>query len=173
MSIPRPTATQQLPAGPLHRLELVLETQSGPEGTANPRAPTFHRVQDPISLSPGLIGPCPSSTAAGQVSSSPQPCPAQPQQHILVQPQPWEGAWCPGLVLPGLLLLAGAVRQSLAARLTAVSSTTISIGQKGSFCQQPVRQQKHPGTILAEENRKSSWSCYKAPTATSMAFIYF
>lgn len=37
-----------------------------------------------------------------------------------------------------------------------VSRTTISSIQKGGFCQQPVRQQKHPGTILAEENRKSS-----------------
>lgn len=55
----------------------------------------------------------------------------------------------------------------------AVSSTTTSSIQKGGSCQQPIRQQQHPGTILAEENRKSSWSCCEAVTATSMAFIYF
>lgn len=137
-----------------------------------PRDPTFHPVQDRISLSSGVIGPCPSGTAAGPVSSS--PCPATgtaswsslslslvgclvlragvPQAACCWQGR-WDRAWLPGSA--------------------AVSSTTIGTIQKGGSCQQPVRQQKHPGTILAEENRKSSWSCCKALTATSMAFIYF
>lgn len=41
VSVARPTGRLQLPAEPLHSLELVLETQSSPEGTA---APTFHPV---------------------------------------------------------------------------------------------------------------------------------
>lgn len=163
-------------SGTLHSLELGLESQSGPEALPPPRASTFHPVQDLISLSPGVICPCPSGTTAGPASSSPQPCPAWPQAPCPSPSSacPWEGAWCPGLVasrLPAPGRVSGTEPGCQARQ--AVSNTTISTIQKGGSCQQPVRQQKHPGTILAEENRKDSWSCCKAPTATSMAFIYF
>lgn len=159
---PQPTGRQQLPAEPCagrsccQRAKMALTALPPPEPHISP-------VQDPISLSPGVTGPQQHCSRTG--IQLPTALPGH-RQHVLGQPQPVPG------VPPGLGVSPGrAEGQSLAAQLP--SSTAISTGHNGGSCQQPVRLQKHPGTILAEENRKSSWSCCKAPTATSMAFTYF
>lgn len=130
-----------------------------------PTQPTAsHLVSEPWGQQP--LPQWPHSSRASLQLPTALPC------HVPLQPQPVPGrvpgaqSWWP----PGL---AGAVGQSPVPGSPAVSNTTISTIQKGGSCQQPVRQQKHPGTILAEKNRKDPWSCCKAPTATSMAFIYF
>lgn len=87
----------------------------------------------------------------------PSVLPQQGQSPVPYSPaRPW--APCPREVPDGRScgcpLLAGLVGPT-----AAVSNIAISSIQKRGSCQQSVRKQKHPGTILAEENRKSSWSC--------------
>lgn len=141
-----------------------------PQGSPHPaRGPGPHFIipwghqplPQPRCSSAGLQLPTAMPHVLARPQALPRKVPDAPSCGCLIARPPaacsWLGRW-DGPRLPGL---------------AAVSSTTISSIQKGGSCQQPVRQQKHPGTILAEENRKSSWSCCKAATATSMAFIYF
>lgn len=89
------------------------------------------------------------------------------------RPSPWRCLMSRAGAAPVPLQLppAGAVGQTLTARPQQRAAPQPAVSKRDDSCQQPIRQQKHPGTFLAED--RALGAAVEAVTATSMAFIYF